>query len=149
MGKHMKLTTIYIGVLWVLFMPQLSPASAATIYVVANKAAKTFDVTNDQLKQLFLDETTIVVNGVKLRPIDAPPGSDVRRDFYKIVAQRSNTQMKSYWARMVFTGKGVPPETSASELEVEKTVAQSEQKIGYLSHKPTDPNVQIVKILEN
>jgi len=145
----MKPTNIFVAAFLSMAALQVSPAASATIYVVANTAAKTIDVTNDQLKQLFLDESTIVVNGVKLRPIDAPSNSEVRREFYKIVAQRSATQMKSYWARMVFTGKGIPPQTSTSEAEVEKVIATDGQKIGYLSRKPSDPNVQIVKILEN
>ena len=44
----------------------------------------------------------------RLRPLDLEDGS-ARDSFYSYLVNRSRNQLRAYWSRMVFTGKGKPP----------------------------------------
>ena len=58
---------------------------------------------------------------------------------------RSVQRFVTYWRQMVFTGKGMPPKSFASESDLVDFVARTPGSVGYVS---TSVNVSSVKKLE-
>lgn len=123
-------------------------AGGDAVYIIINKSVASQEVSVDQLRQLFLNQASLTVDGHSLEPLDAPESSNSRKAFYEKVIHQSAIQLKSYWARMIFTGKGFPPATTSTESEVETSIAHDQNKIGYLSYKPKNPDLKILKVVE-
>jgi len=47
-------------------------------------------------------------------PIDQAVNSDTREKFNAKILKKNNRKLKTYWARRVFTGKGIPPKVASS-----------------------------------
>lgn len=71
-------------------------------------------LTQDEVRQIFNGQARRV-SGVSVKPLDLPSRGDAREAFYQQVLGKSAEQMKSYWARMIFTGRGMPPREVSSE----------------------------------
>ena len=54
------------------------------------------------------------------------------------------SQIKAYWAKRVFTGKGTPPEIKPSESAVVRWVAGGSGRIGYVSAGAVDGSVRVL-----
>lgn len=105
-------------------------SAQADILVVTSAKSSVSQLSDAQVKQLF---TGVLheVNGHKLTPIDLPEDSNVRNEFYKTVVGRTAQQMRAYWTRLIFTGRGAPPAT-ASENDLPLRLQSDENLVGYL-----------------
>ena len=68
----------------------------------------------------------------------------MRDDFYNKVTGKSAAQMKAYWSKIIFTGKGQPPKEVADNAAVKKLVADSPSAIGYIDKSALDSSVKAV-----
>ena len=93
-----------LGLLLSVSLPAL--ADVAVIVSAKNPASS---LTKEQASDLFLGKATSFPGGGSASPVDLPESSPVREDFYSKVTGKSASQAKSYWSKMVFTGKGTPP----------------------------------------
>ena len=102
----------------------------ADILVVASASSPVSSLTESQVKQLFTGVLHEVA-GEKLTPVDLPETSTARDDFYKAIAGRTAQQMRAYWTRLIFTGRGTPPAT-ASESELPIRLKANPELVSYL-----------------
>ena len=52
--------------------------------------------------------------------------------------------MKAVWARVIFTGKGLPPKVFDPDAEVKKVVSSNKNAIGYIRASSVDSSVKVV-----
>ncbi|HLO93975.1 MAG TPA: phosphate ABC transporter substrate-binding protein, partial [Burkholderiaceae bacterium] len=64
--------------------------------------------------------------------------------FYAQVAGRSEAQIKAYWSRMVFTGKGAPPQEVGDGAAVKKLLANNPNLVGYIDAAQVDGSVKVL-----
>ena len=57
---------------------------------------------------------------------------------------KTNAQVKSYWAKLIFTGKGTPPKEVANSDEVKKLVSTNPNTIGYIDKSHLDTSVKVI-----
>jgi ABC-type phosphate transport system substrate-binding protein len=121
-------------------------ASAATADVVAvvssTSAVKALSKT--QLTDIFLGKVSRFPDGSPAIPIDQEDGSAVREEFYLTYAGRSPAQVKSYWAKIIFTGRGQPPKAVSNSLDVRRLLAANPQAISYVERSTVDASVKIL-----
>lgn len=79
--------------------------------------------------------------------VDLPEGSPMRDAFYEKVAHKNAAQVKSIWARLIFTGVALPPKQAASAAEVKKIVAGDPKAIGYIDKSELDDSVKMVLVV--
>jgi hypothetical protein len=53
--------------------------------------------------------------------------------------------MKAYWAKIIFTGRGQPPQEVRSSAELKKRIAQDPAAIGYIDESLLDDSVRVVR----
>ena len=104
---------------------------------------------NSQLSQkdiqrIFMGKLKSFPNGIKLIAIDQAISSDARQEFGKKLLKKNPQQVKSYWARQIFTGKGIPPKELKTEQAVKEFVSQNESTIGYIDTELLDTTVKEV-----
>jgi len=121
-------------------------AQADTVVIVAAGSPVTA-LTADQAADLFLGRANSFPSGGAATPIDQADGSAVRDDFYTKVANKSGAQVKAYWAKLVFTGKGQPPKDAGDSAGVKSAVAANPAAVGYVDKSVVDGSVKVVLAL--
>jgi len=76
--------------------------------------------------------------------VDQKEGSALRDEFYAKVADKNPGQVKAFWAKQMFSGKGQPPREVASSADVKKAVAADPGAIGYIEKGALDGTVKSV-----
>lgn len=112
-----------------------STVASAGIAVIAHPSVSTGALTVDQVSQLFMGRARSLPDGAAVTPIDLAEGAPARVQFVERVLGKNEQQLRSYWSRMIFTGKGQPPRSVNSAAEVVKMVASSPGFIGYVDAK--------------
>jgi ABC-type phosphate transport system substrate-binding protein len=121
----------------------ITTAQAEVVAVVSAKS-DIGPMTKEQLSDLFLGKTATFPGGAQAVPIDLASGSPNRDEFYTKTTGRSAAQLKSYWAKQSFSGKGTAPKAVAGDDEVKKLIAANPNTIGYIDKARVDASVKVV-----
>lgn len=114
----------------------------ADIAVIVNSSnMSTIDA--DTIKKIYLGKSKSFSNGNKVAPVnqDSTPVMD---EFNDKVVGKSSSQLNAYWSKLVFTGKGTPPEKLASDQAVIDFVNTNNDAIGYIDSKKVSDKVKVV-----
>ncbi len=119
-------------------------ALGQSLAVVVGTSSNAPKLNNDQVSAIFLGTVKTFPNGEKAIPIDQTAGTPAFGHFYSQVAGRSEAQIKAYWSRMVFTGKGAPPQEAGDGAAVKKLVASNPNLVGYIDAAQVDGSVKVL-----
>jgi ABC-type phosphate transport system substrate-binding protein len=140
----MKTTVLAILICSILFA---IPASAGVKIVVNDKNPVADSMTKDQVADLFLKKSTRWENGQTVVPLDLSDTNKVRADFSAAVLNKDVTAVKSYWQKMIFSGRATAPIELGTEAEILTFVRKFPAAIGYVSDTATIPEgVKVIKI---
>lgn len=114
-------------------------AQAQVAVVMAPSAAP---LTKEQVANLYLGRST------ELRLLDLPEGSATRDAFYRKATEREPAQIKSTWARVIFSGKATPPAAMTDAAAIKKAVAADPKLVGYIDKTAVDGSVKVVLPLD-
>jgi ABC-type phosphate transport system substrate-binding protein len=120
-----------------------STAYAGPVVIVGAKSPVR-DLTKEQVSNLFLGKESKFPDGSMAVPIEQAEGSPVKDDFHSKVTSRSPAQLKSYWSKLVFSGKGSPPKEVPGSADVKKLVTANPNMIGYVDSTTVDSSVKAV-----
>ena len=121
----------------------VSVARADVVAVVSSKSQIT-TLSKNQIVDIFLGKRTRFPDGSSAIPIDQAEGSTARAEFYTRLADMSPAQVKAFWARIIFTGRGQPPRTVATSLEAKRLVVEDTNAITYIDQDLVDSSVRVV-----
>ncbi|VUD47199.1 hypothetical protein TDB9533_00978 [Thalassocella blandensis] len=122
----------------------LSAICSAEIAVIVNPSSGISSLSKQDIARIYLGKTKSFPNGNKVVPVQQYEGSSTRDAFNDQVCNKSASQFKAYWSKLVFTGKGKPPEDVGSDSDVVKAVAIDPNKIGYVDAASVDSTVHVV-----
>jgi len=122
----------------------LSAMADAAVVVIGSPDIEVPSLSDKTVRNLYLGKTVQLDNGVRVEVIDLPSGNSVRDEFYEKVVGKDTTQVKAYWAKRIFTGKGSPPDTKLDERAVIKWVSEAPGRIGYVSPEAVNDTVRIL-----
>lgn len=116
----------------------------AEVVVITNKALPVSSLSQDEIYRIYLGKSKFLSNGQKVIPVDQRIGSPARNKFYSDVIKKSDTEMKSYWAKVMFTGQGNPPIQESDNNSVKELVSKNPNCIGYIDRSAVDNSVKVV-----
>jgi ABC-type phosphate transport system substrate-binding protein len=116
----------------------------AEVVVVVSSRSSVKSLTSEQTAKIFLGKVVTFPNGQTAFPIDQPEGSAIRDEFYSRVARKNPSQITAYWAKVIFTGDGRPPEQLPDNVTVRKAVAENPNAIGYIDKRAVNRSVRVV-----
>jgi ABC-type phosphate transport system substrate-binding protein len=123
---------LLLACLWT--VAQRSPAQESPGFVlVVNAANPASAMDADRIGKLFLKQIKSWDDGVAVAPVDQAPKSEVREAFTQAVHGKKVSAIKSYWQRMIFSGRAVPPPELDSDAGVLAFVRGDPGGIGYVS----------------
>jgi len=124
-----------------LFAPMLACAGIA---VIAGPSLPVAALTADQVGQVFLGRLKTLPDGSAISAVEQQEGSATREEFLDRVLGKNQQQLRSYWTRMVFTGKGQPPRTVGDDAEVIRAVLATPGTIGYVDSGAVTARVKVL-----
>lgn len=130
-------------VLVLLLLPALVCADSEVV-VIGHPGLGVPALGEQAIRDLYLGKTVQLGNGTRVQIIDLPLGHPVRNRFYTDVIGRDPGQMRAYWAKRIFTGKGTPPDTRPDERSVVRWVAAAPGRIAYVSADAVNDSVTVL-----
>ncbi|WP_233716687.1 type 2 periplasmic-binding domain-containing protein [Ketobacter alkanivorans] len=98
----------------------------------------------DDIAKLYLGKSKKFSNGQSAIALDRGEGTELRVKFLESTVGKDESQMKSYWSRLIFTGKGIPPKVVETDAEVKELVSRNPDTIGYIDAGAVDDTVKVV-----
>jgi ABC-type phosphate transport system substrate-binding protein len=138
-----RLKPVLVGCVGASFALMNAVVSADVVAVVSSKSP-VVALTKSQVTDIFLGKVSRFPNGAQAVPIDQQEGSGARDAFYAKVAGKTAAQIKAYWSKIIFTGRGQPPREVANGMEMKKLIIENQSAIGYIEDKYLDDSVRVV-----
>lgn len=114
-------------------------ACAQTLYVVVSNNLRGSSFSQQDVKRIFLGEITSLRNA-RVHLIYPSYSSAEIVVLSRFVGKGDNIRdLKSYWSKMIFTGRGNPPETADNNAELKKFL-EEDNAIG-VTTQPAGMNV--------
>jgi ABC-type phosphate transport system substrate-binding protein len=121
----------------------MATAMADVVPIVSAQSTVT-TLSQNQLTDIFLGKVSRFPNGLPAVPIDLPEGSAVRVEFYGKFFGKTSAQIRAFWAKVIFTGRGQPPREVPDGAAMKKLVVQNVNAIGYVERDMLDPSVKVL-----
>ena len=120
----------------------MSAATVADVAIIVNPA-NTAEISADDIKSLFSGRQKGFSNGKTALVLSLEEDNPTRSEFNNAVLGKTDAQMKAYWSKLLFTGKGTPPkEISAAEML--ELIADNPNTIGYIDAASVTGGVKVV-----
>ncbi|BBN81641.1 hypothetical protein PA25_16260 [Pseudoalteromonas sp. A25] len=122
----------------------LSAHSYSAVSVIVHPSnSSSFD--DSTINRIFTGKEKSFSNGNKAIPIGQDTGNPITEEFNTKVLNKSSAQLKAYWSKLIFTGKGTPPKEAANDAEVIQSVSSNPDTIGFVSSSAVTGDVKVVK----
>ena len=126
------------------FLPLLLVSSIhAQLVVIVHKDNPNILITEKELGKLYLGKLKKFPDGSSAIPIDLARGT-AKKDFYDKIIKKNEAQLRAYWSRVIFTGKGQPPQQTQSAVSL---VASNPNLIGYDDISNVTDRVKVILTL--
>jgi ABC-type phosphate transport system substrate-binding protein len=122
--------------------------AASDVIVIVSVQSQVTTMTPDQVAALFLGKIAALPDGTKLAPLNQLEGAPIRDEFYSRVVGKTPSQVKAFWSKMIFSGKGQPPAELNDDTAVRKNVAAHPGTVGYIDRANLDATVRAVTLSE-
>ncbi|MBV1915690.1 MAG: phosphate ABC transporter substrate-binding protein [Pseudomonadales bacterium] len=94
--------------------------------------------------KIFLGKAKKFPGGGVAVPIEQPAGTAAHEEFNSNITHKTAAQLKSYWSRIVFTGKGQPPKVVDTDADVIALISKNPSMIGYVESSAVNSMVKVV-----
>ena len=121
-----------------------SGLALAEVAVIVHPSASVDSLTADEISRLFMGKSKSFPNGSPAIALNQDDGSATRDVFNQEICNKSPSQYKAYWSKLVFTGKGTPPKDSGDDAAVKALVASNPKMIGYVDASVVDDSVKVI-----
>jgi ABC-type phosphate transport system substrate-binding protein len=121
-----------------------SVAALADVVAVVSAKSTVTSLNKSQVADLFLGRASRFPNGVQAVPIDQADGSVVHDEFYAKFTGKTAAQLKTYWSKIIFTGRGQPPPAVPNSVEMKRRLIANPAAIGYIEQDLVDSSVRVV-----
>ncbi|AOE86015.1 phosphate ABC transporter substrate-binding protein [Pseudomonas sp. TCU-HL1] len=116
----------------------LAATQAHSEVVVVMNAGTSAAPSQSDVANIFLGKDT------RLKGIDQAGWNPTKERFYGSVTGKNESQLKSYWSGLVFTGKGQPLRSVADDAAVVALVAEEANAIGYVDRSAVNDKVKVL-----
>jgi ABC-type phosphate transport system substrate-binding protein len=140
-----RIISIIITSLFMGLIP--STAHAASFKVIVHESNPIDSISRSDLADYFLKQKTRWQSGRAITPVDQSEKSKTRDEFSRNVMGKEVPWVKSYWQRMIFSGRATPPAELSADAEVLNLVSSDPDAIGYVSSvASTAPGVKVIEL---
>ncbi len=121
-------------------------AAVADVVVVVSAKNPVTTLTRYQIINIFMGNLNHFPGGSQAVAIDQVEGSAARDQFYTDFVGKSTAQIRAHWSKIIFTGRGRPPEEVSNGSAVKKFLSKNPNAIGYIERNLVDSSVKILNV---
>jgi ABC-type phosphate transport system substrate-binding protein len=126
-----------------LLMLSLGLCAFAEVSVIVHPSNNnSFD--KNAIKRIFLGKSRAFPSGGEAIPGAFKDGTPESNEFTSAVLSKTPKQLKAYWAKMIFTGKGTPPQAMESNQSILDVVSSNPSSIGFVLSGSESGSVKVV-----
>lgn len=125
-----------------------APAAASDYYIVVSEKNPTQALSEQEALHIFMGRTRSFPDGSLAISYELADAAQ-RSGFYQALADMSLAQVTSYWARLMFSGRNLPPQQIQGSAALLEKVRKDPQAITWLPDAPTQPGVRTVLVLRD
>ena len=130
----------------------LSPQSTSaqsidgSLRVVVNKDNKATSISADDLARIYLGKKTLWDSGTRIVPAMPEEESAAGEAFLSVTLQKSVSQFRTYWKRLLFSGGGAVPKVFRTSGQILDLVARQPGAIGIVEASAVDDRVRVLDV---
>ncbi|RMI02664.1 phosphate ABC transporter substrate-binding protein [Stutzerimonas nitrititolerans] len=109
----------------------------AEVSVIVNPGA-TKAPSQSEVANIFLGKDK------SMKGVDLKDWTPTKESFYSAVTNKNESQLKSYWSGLIFTGKGQAMASVADDAAVVAKVAAEADAIGYVDSAAVNDSVKVL-----
>ncbi|MCP4111003.1 MAG: hypothetical protein GY749_36680 [Desulfobacteraceae bacterium] len=113
--------------------------------IIINDSVEAEAITRDDLKKIFLGKK-VKWNSNQSIKIAVLKEGGIHENFLRTYIQKTSSQFRYYWKKLLFTGKGIPPKSFTSEDEIINYVSSTVGAIGYASSGIQKDGIKVITI---
>lgn len=118
-------------------------AAHSDVYVIVHPS-NTSELDKKIIKKIYLGKSRKFDSGGRAVPFALSDDNETTKEFNKEVLNKSSAQLKSYWSKLIFTGKGAPPKAFDRDEDVIEAVRNNPNAIGYISKMDGTDGTRVV-----
>lgn len=126
------------------FMLNRDCAAAQEFMVIVNKSLSATSVSSDDVGNIFLGKKSTWNSGEKVF-IAIYDDKEIQTDFLKRFVRKTPTQFRTYWKKMVFTGKGSMPQYLKTTEDVLAFIEKHPGAISFIPVSAADVKTLTIK----
>jgi hypothetical protein len=119
----------------------------ADYYVVVSERSHVATLTRQQVLHLFMGRTRTFPDGTLAAALDLSDDA-LRGGFYRLLSGMTLPQVNSYWARLMFSGRNLPPQRLNSQSTMIERIRDDPAAIGWLPEAPRQKGLRTVLVLK-
>ncbi|MFH2066124.1 MAG: substrate-binding domain-containing protein [Pseudomonadota bacterium] len=116
----------------------------AKVLIIANNSVPQESLNKEELQNIFLGKMAKWSDNTSIYFVTSE--TDAHEDFLKMYINRSSSQFRNYWRKMVFTGKGQKPKAFKTDEELIQFVSETSGAIGYVGSDAALTNVKTITV---
>jgi hypothetical protein len=120
-----------------------SAARAQDVVLVVNKSVQISEISNADLRAIFMGTRTRFADGSHAVPVTLK-GGPAHEVFLKNHVGEGPEEFRSQWRKVVFTGQGAMPKAFDSESALIEYVADTPGAVGYVSRISSQNRVKLL-----
>lgn len=120
--------------------------AAADVVVVVSAGSPLDALSRTELTDIYLGRPVRLPSGQPVVPIDQAERAPAHDIFYREYLGRSAAQIKAHWSKLIFTGRGRPPQSVGDDAAMAEVIAENPDAIGYIDSDSVDDRLRVVRI---
>ena len=125
-----------------------NPAHTEELVIITAKD-NSVDIALDDINRIFLGKTNTYPDGKEAIPLNISPADPHYANFARTVLKKSPSQLRAYWAKRVFTGKGKPPKIISNTEELLELIGEDQRYISYIGSQGAGDDVRWIIVINN
>lgn len=130
----------------VLFCLMLSQSAYAGFSVVVNPASPISTADKAEIKSVYLNKSKKIA-GQMVKPV-LNSNEEVKKKFLKSVVKKNPRAFRSYWTRLIFSGKASPLKSAGDDSGVKQWISNHADGIGFIDSNSVDDSVKVILTIE-
>jgi ABC-type phosphate transport system substrate-binding protein len=123
------------------------PLLGEELVVIVNASSGVKEMTEEEVIHIFMGRHKRLSNGHLAFPVEQVGNAELRARFYQTLMNVPMPQIRSYWARMWFSGQAQPPLEIGTSEEVIELVRANKGAIAFVERSKLVDGVKPVLVL--
>lgn len=116
----------------------------ADLVVVTGPKTGVTALSKEEVINIYLGRYRRLPNGFLAQPLDMAEDSEIKKEFYWMLVEKTPAEINAYWARLVFSGQTRPPMVFSSSEEVIARLLNQPGTLAYIDRGKLDKRLVIL-----